>query len=477
MPLFARPKELSFTNSLTGKKERFVPRKKGMALLYSCGPTVYGSVQIGNLRSFVLADTVGRVLTQAGYKAKRVMNITDVGHLVGDGDEGEDKMAVGAKREATTPEAIADRYSKQFLKDIQALNVEVEKMRFPRASDYIKEDIAMVQVLEKKGYTYRTDDGVYFDTSKFPQYGELGGLRKAQLQAGARVEVGDKRSPHDFVLWRTAKPADLQQWDSPWGKGNPGWSIECSAMASALLGKQIDLHTGGEDLAAIHHNNEIAQSECSSGASPFVRYWLHGAFLNANGEKLSKSLGNSFTLDELIAKGINPLALRYFFLQAHYRSPLSFTLEAVQAAGTALEGLWDIARHTKKVSGGAWKRSKSSDELEALLRDDLGTPQALAFLWKEIGNGELTSKEKWGLFVIADQALGLSISHPPVKEVFMLSDLPADVQAIAQARQSAREAKDYASADEHRNALSKRGYAVEDTPSGPVFTPLQKEVE
>ncbi|HYD93585.1 MAG TPA: cysteine--tRNA ligase [Candidatus Paceibacterota bacterium] len=470
-PFGSKTKELFFTNSLTGKKELFVPLRRGRALLYSCGPTVYGPVQIGNLRSFILADLAARALTQAGYRVQRVMNVTDVGHLVGDGDEGEDKMAVGAKREATTPEAIADRYTKQFLEDIAALNIETPQIRFPRASEYIAEDIEMIELLSKKGYTYTTADGVYFDTSKFPSYGELGGLKHAELQAGARVAVGEKRSPHDFVLWRAAKQNDLQQWDSPWGKGNPGWSIECSAMATELLGSQIDIHTGGEDLAAIHHNNEIAQSECSSGKTPFVKYWLHGAFLNANGEKLSKSLGNSFTLGELREKGFHPLSLRYLFLQAHYRSPLSFTLEALTASQEALTRLWRIATD---LGAGATKESAASRRLAAALRDDLGTPQALALLWEALQNHTLSADEKRGVLTCAEAVFGLSLLHPP-KLSFTLAELPEDIQTIAKERESARAAKDYARSDELRIHLQNRGYAVEDTASGPLFTSSEKE--
>lgn len=471
--MWRKPDPLAFTNSLSGEKEAFVPFHSGRATLYSCGPTVYGPVQIGNLRSFVLADLAGRALELAGYKVKRVMNITDVGHMVGDGDTGEDKMAAGAKRDATTPEAIADKYAATFREDIKALNIETGKLKFPRATEYIKENIAMVRKLEKKGHTYRTDDGVYFDTSTFPSYGKLGGLSKADVQA-TRVDASGKKNPQDFVLWRTAKEGDLQQWDSPWGCGNPGWSIECSAMSSSLLGERIDVHTGGEDLAAIHHNNEIAQSECASGKSPFVRYWLHGAFLTVGGEKLSKSLGNSYILSDLTARGIHPLALRYLFLQAHYRSSLSFSFEALSASAEALTRLWRAARGLLS-DGKDTKPSEASKKIKAALLDDLGTAQAIALLWEALSSSALTAPEKRGALEVAEAVLGLSLMNPPgLSQSLSLSALPEDVRQLAQERESARMARDFARSDELRIHLKKRGYAVDDTPSGPLFTRIER---
>lgn len=469
-----KPEPLFFTNSLTGEKEAFTPLKKGHATLYSCGPTVYGPVQIGNLRSFILADLVGRVLHSSGYQTKRVMNITDVGHLVGDGDEGEDKMAAGAKRDNSTPEAIAERYTTLFLEDISLLNIETDKLKFPRATDYIKENIRMVRKLEKKGFTYTTEDGVYFDTTKFDGYGKLGGLSKSDLRSGARVDASGKKHPQDFVLWRTAKANDLQQWDSPWGKGNPGWSIECSAMATKLLGERVDLHTGGEDLASIHHNNEIAQSECASGRHPFVTCWLHGAFLTANGEKLSKSLGNSHTLADITARGIHPLALRYLFLQAHYRSPLSFSFEALAGSAEALTRLWRAAKGLF-AEGTDTKESDASRKIQSQLRDDLGTPQAIATLWEALGSETLTPAQKRGALKAADAVLGLSLLTPPgLSESIPLSDLPKDLQVLAREREEARKERNFARSDELRIHLKDGGYAVEDTPSGPLFTPIER---
>lgn len=465
--------DIRLTNTLTGAKELFKPITTGRVLLYSCGPTVYGPIQIGNLRSFVLGDLVARMLTLSSYRVKRIMNITDVGHMVGDGDGGEDKMAVGAARDATTPEAIAERYTKLFLENIEALGLDTRAIIFPRATGYIKEQIEMIRALEKKGFTYKTGDGVYFDTAKFPDYGMLGGLRNVELRAGARVELGEKRLAHDFALWRTAKPNDLQQWDSPWGKGNPGWSIECSAMATTLLGTQIDIHTGGEDNAPIHHNNEIAQSECASGQHPFVRYWLHGAFLTMGGEKLSKSLGNSYTLKDITDRGFHPLALRYLFLQAHYRSPLSFSWEALEAAREALESLWRKTRALRVASGAKAAPSKASEDLSKAFADDLSTPQALALLWNI--PSELTPQEQWGVIETADAVLGLSLVEPPQdNRITRNEDLPSDLRAIDLERKEARANKDFAKSDGLRIHFEKRGYLVEDTASGTIYIPKQK---
>ena len=468
--------QVFFTDTLSGEKKEFVPITKGKVRLYSCGPTVYGAIHIGNLRSFVLADLVARTLKASGYKVERVMNITDVGHMVGDGDAGDDKLAVGAAREKTTPKAVADKYTKLFMEDIKALGIDTSDFKkFPRATSYIQEDIEMIKALEKKGYTYLTSEGLYFDTTKFPNYGSLLGMKDAQLRAGVRVDMGEKKSPHDFVLWRTAKSNDLQKWNSPWGEGNPGWSIECSAMATALLGTQIDIHTGGEDLASVHHNNEIAQSEAASGKHPFSRYWIHGAFLTMNGEKLAKSAGNSFTLADVVARGIHPLALRYLFLQAHYRSPLSFSWDALAAADTTLQRLWKETSAIKAKARGASKKTKAIELINEAAYDDLATPQVIAQLWMVINDTDLSSEEKWAVIEAVEKLLGLSLTIPPrttLSDSIALSGLPEEIRALATGREEARKNKDFAKSDELRIHLSKRGYAVEDTPSGTTYTKI-----
>ena len=459
------PVQIYFTNTLSGKKEVFIPQKPGVVSMYSCGPTVYGPPHIGNLRAYVFSDTIARVLAAAGYNVRRVINITDVGHLVGDGDEGEDKMAVGAKREKTTPKEIADRYTKIFLDNLHDLNIDVEHIRFPRATEYIKEQIALAQTLEEKGFAYRIKNGLAFDTSRFPAYGKLGNIDIEAQRAGARVEADrEKRNPADFWLWRRAKPGDLQQWDSPWGPGNPGWHIECSAMSRALLGQEIDIHTGGEDHIATHHNNEIAQSEAASGRA-FVRYWMHAAFLTIGGSKISKSLKNDIYLSDILAKNIDPLALRYFFLQAHYRTPLSFSWEALEGAASALERLRRHARETASESKEKREPSEATDRFLSHMRDDLATPQALGALWDSLKSEEFAPEEKFGLLEVADAHLGLELFKAEVVE-----EAPREVRELVARRFAARENKDFAEADRLRQEILKGGYRVDDGPDGPVLT-------
>lgn len=465
-PAVLRP-PVFLTNTLTKNKETFVSQKPGIAKVYSCGPTMYGPVHIGNLRYFVFVDTLSRVLTHADYAVHQVINITDFGHLVTDGDEGEDKMTKGLKREglALTLEnmrLLAERYTARFLTDLEELNIDIGKIDFPRASDYIREQIAFINTLEQKGYAYTTPEGVYFDTAKFPRYGSLGELPTAFLKQHTRIEGTHKHHPADFVLW---KPDAHLGWQSPWGLGFPGWHIECSTMSRSLLGPEIDLHTGGEDLIPIHHNNEIAQSEAASGRT-FAHYWLHSAFLTMNGEKASKSLGNVVYLADILSKGIHPLALRYFFLQAQYRTPLSFTWDALEAAAHALRRLWhtasDIAEESRRKSAHSEVRSR----FLAAMRDDLSTPQALGILWEALKSEEYTPAEKWGLIEDADLHLGLSLLTPPTA----VETLPEEIELLLAKRQTARSAKDFGESDRLRDELEKRGYRVDDGPHGTVLT-------
>lgn len=466
----SKPAQILFTNTLSGRKEVFVPQRPGLALMYSCGPTVYGPAHIGNLRAYVFADILARTLAAAGYRVRRVINITDVGHMVGDGDGGEDKMAVGAARDRTTPEAVAEKYTKLFLENLHELNIDTADITFPRATEYIKEQIALAKTLEEKGFAYRLADGLYFDTQKFPGYGKLGDVAHAKLAAGARVEVvRGKRHPADFALWRIAKQNDLQQWDSPWGRGNPGWHIECSAMIRALLGQEIDIHTGGEDHINVHHNNEIAQSETANSRT-FVHYWMHNAFLTMSGEKASKSLGNVVHLSDVTAKGYHPLALRYFFLQAHYRTPLSFSWDALAGAGSALERLWRVSRETRGAAKGAGASSEARERFLSFVRDDLATPQALSTLWDSLRSEDYTPEEKWGLIEEADAHFGLSLVHPPATGPVIEKDIPQDVRDLLAKRTVARTAHDFETADDIRQDIEQRGYHVEDGPEGPVLT-------
>ena len=464
-----RPSSVFLTNTLSGNKELFIPQKPGLVLLYSCGPTVYDRAHIGNLRAYIFSDTLSRALSAAGYHVRRVINITDVGHLVGDGDRGEDKMNVGAEREHTTPEEIALRYTKLFIDDVGDLNVNTNDILFPRATEYIKEQIALAKTLEEKGFAYRLSDGLYFDTQKFPKYGELGGLSGVSLEAGARVEVvKGKRHPADFVLWRVAKPNDLQQWESPWGRGNPGWHIECSAMIRSLLGQEIDIHTGGEDHINVHHNNEIAQSESANGRT-FVHYWMHSAFLTMNGEKASKSLGNVVYLSEVVEKGFHPLSLRYFFLQAHYRTPLSFSWDALAGASGALERLWKLSQEVAKESKRISASSEARERFLVCMRDDLATPQALGILWDSIKSEEYAPEEKWGLLEDADAHLGLSLTLSHNTKVLQEVDIPDTIREMLSRREVARVSKDFVEADRIRSEIEHSGYRVDDGPDGPVL--------
>ena len=459
-----------FTNTLSGEKELFISQKPRMVTMYSCGPTVYGPAHIGNLRAYVFSDILARVLGGVGYSVRRVINITDVGHLVGDGDTGEDKMTVGAAREKTTPQAIADRYTNEFIDNLSELNIDTGNLKFPRATDYIKEQIALAKTLEEKGFAYRIKNGLAFDTSRFPGYGKLGNIDLSAQKVGARIEADpEKRHPADFWLWRNAKPKDLQQWDSPWGRGNPGWHIECSAMSRALLGQEIDIHTGGEDLAQIHHNNEMAQSEAASGRT-FVHYWIHNAFLTVEGNKISKSLHNDIYLRDIVAKGYSPLSLRYFFLQAHYRTPLSFSWNALAGAAGALDRLWKISRDIADESSRKSASSEARGRFLAALRDDLATPQALGILWDSLKSEEYAPEEKWGLLQDADAHLGLSLLHATPTNVLTETDIPEKIRDMLVHREAARASKDFKQADRIRSDIEKSGYHVDDGPNGPVLT-------
>ena len=439
--------------------------------MYTCGPTVYGPAHIGNLRSYVFSDTIARVLDTANYHVRRVINITDFGHLVSDGDEGEDKMTKGLRREKLSltlenMRRMAEKYTTIFLDDLAELNIDTEQITFPRASDYIAEQIALIKTLEQKEYAYRTSTGVYFDTARFPRYGKLGSVNVRSQQTGVRVEKNtEKRNPADFVLW---KSDDKLGWKSPWGLGFPGWHIECSAMSRALLGQEIDIHTGGEDHIAVHHNNEIAQSEAASGRT-FVHYWMHNAFLTMGGEKASKSLGNVVYLSDVVAKEFHPLALRYFFLQAHYRTPLSFSWDALAGAANALERLWNLSRDIATESKKKSAPSEIRERFLATMRDDLATPQALGVLWDSLRSEEYTPEEKWGLLEDADAHLGLSLLDPPTLSVLNDTDIPEEIKEMLVRRTAARTSGDFNEADRIRDALEKSGYHVDDGPNGPVL--------
>lgn len=465
------------TNTLSGKKEQFIPLKSGQATIYSCGPTVYSRAHIGNLRPHVCADTLSRTLTHAGYRVHRVINITDVGHLTSDADDGEDKVEVRAKRDGVTVAQLTKQYANFFLKDIDELNIDTHHILFPRASEYVNEQVAIAKTLEKKGFAYKIDDGLYFDTTKYHSYGKLGGVNDAQLYAGARVVVNpQKHNPSDFALWKSTPKGvhRLQEWSSPWGRGAPGWHLECSAMARTLLGMEIDIHTGGMDLIATHHNNEIAQSE-SAFDRPLAHYWIHNAFLTMGGNKISKSLHNEIYIDDITKRSIHPLALRYLFHQTHYRTPISFSWEALSGASDALTRLWKLSYEIRNLSLEKAISSEYRYRLITAVRNDLNTAQALAILWEAIRDENITSQEKWGVLIEADTLLGIRCVTPP-SEYKPIADheLPKDVLHMRDERDRAREEEEYTRADTLREDLQKQGYRVED---GAEVTLLYKDVK
>ena len=458
--------KLFLYNSLTRKKQEFKPIKKGAVGLYTCGPTVYNYAHIGNLRSYIFEDILKRVLLYNGYKVKHVINITDVGHLTGDMDMGEDKLEVGAKREGKSARAIAEFYTNAFKKDIKKLNI-LEPDVWCKATDYIKEQIDLIKALEKKGYTYKTSDGIYYDTAKFKNYNKLSHLPLEKLKEGARVEKNlEKKNPTDFALWKFS-PKDVkrqQEWPSPWGVGFPGWHIECSAMSLAILKDQLDIHCGGIDHINVHHTNEIAQSEAATGKK-FFNFWLHNAFLNiAGGKKMAKSEENFLTLENaLIKKGINPLAFRFAALGTHYRKPMEYSEEGIRAAGNGLKHLGNQMRDLTPALSLARRGSINADFKKKFLEainDDLNMPQALAVA-QEVLKSKLADKEKLAAVLDFDKVLGLNLASA-LKE----KKLPAQVEKLAEARQAARNKKDFSKSDKLRKKIEKLGYLVEDTKDG-----------
>ncbi len=398
---------LKLHNTLSGQVEEFQPIEAQTVKMYHCGPTVYGEQHIGNLSMFVFTDILRRTVEYSGYNVRQVINFTDFGHLVSDADEGEDKMTKGLKREGLTPTlenmlAMGQKYARVFLADLEKLNINTRGTQFPFASEYVDAQIELVHKLEEKGLVYRTTDGLYFDTAKFPGYGKLGGLSHAGNEHRV-MENSEKRNAQDFALWKFNP--DLG-WDSHWGKGFPGWHIECSAMIIKLLGPQIDIHTGGVEHVPVHHNNEIAQSEAATGLSPFSRFWLHRAHLQISGAKIAKSDGNTVFLSEIIEKGFSPLAFRYFLLNSTYRATTNFTWEGLEAANNAFEKL---KRFVGPLSTVGEVDLAYQAEFRAKLENDLNTPQALAVLWTLVKDKEVTPENKLATLLDFDTVLGLGL--------------------------------------------------------------------
>lgn len=463
-------------------REVFGPIIPHEVRMYTCGPTVYERASIGNFRAYVTWDILKRLLRSEGLQVTHCMNITDVGHLVGDGDEGQDKMQVTAQKTGKDAWQIAKEYEALFLKDAEALNIELPPAPLLcRATEHIEEQIKLIQILEDKGYVYATSDGMYFDTAKFPDYGKLSGQSLEEKKEGARVETNaEKRNPTDFALWKFSYPGGVNretlsstwderrgtldevypkrhmEWESPWGLGFPGWHLECSAMSRKYLGQPFDIHCGGVDHIPVHHENEIAQSVAAYSV-PLAEFWLHNEFLTIDGQKMSKSLGNVYTLDDCLEHNIEPLAVRYFYLGAHYRSKLNFTWQAAEAAQNALSKLRQMARE--------WEAPAEADvsvlaEFNEHLHDDLNTPAALGVLWDMV-KSDLASERKSATLLQMDESLGLKLDEYVAKPV----QIPEHIAQIAQRRWEARERQDWPEADQLRHELESLGWLMQDRES------------
>ncbi|MBP5631144.1 MAG: cysteine--tRNA ligase [Clostridia bacterium] len=483
-------------NTLSRRKEEFVPQDPNEVKIYSCGPTVYSFAHIGNMRTYVFMDSLRRVLRHEGYTLKHVMNVTDVGHLTSDADDGDDKMEKAAKKEQKSPYEIADFYAKAFFKDLARLNIDRPEI-IAKATEHIDGMIDYVVGLCDKGYGYETSDGIYFDIAKFPGYGKLSRARLDEQLAGGseRVAVNDeKHNPADFALWKKAPKEHIMQWPSPWGMGYPGWHIECSEMSREYLGDLLDIHTGGVDHIPIHHENEIAQSEALIGKKT-VNYWMHGEFLLVDGGKMSKSLGNTYTVDTLIERGYSPLAFRYFCLNGHYRNKLNFTWAALDAAQTALNRLYETllvhknapdTEITDTVPGegrysdmnvmDAWKK-----EFEYAISDDLNIPLAMSVVWKAL-RYKTPNRKIYDFVLSLDDILGLDLEKGTAEaelkaqekkeeeEEELKETIPAEILALSEERMIAKKEKRYADADALRAKIAELGYKVTDTKDGPVIT-------
>lgn len=459
---------LTLYNTLTRRMEEFHPIHSGKAGVYACGPTVYFFAHIGNMRAFLFADVLRRTLAYNDFDATFVMNITDVGHLTDDASEGEDKMIVAMRREGKSAYDIAEFYAQAFFRDLERLNIEPAS-RYPRATEHIAEQIDIVKKLEEKGLTYRTSDGIYFDTSNLPAYGQLSGQKLEEKLAGARVELGEKHHAADFALWKFSVghstssghlPSGRQmEWDSPWGVGFPGWHIECSAMAKKYLGVPFDIHTGGVDHIAVHHENEIAQTLGADGVLE-ANIWMHAEFLTMEGGKMSKSLGNLYTIQDLIDKGFDPLAYRYFTLQAHYRSKLNFSTEALTAAQNALRKLQSEVRDWDAPGVGS---ASHEERFLAAVNADVNTPQALAVVWDLVNDASMPSSTRAASLLKFDKVLGLGLEDSIGKPL----QIPEQIRQLVKQREEARAQKDWEASDRLRDEIAACGFLVEDTPQGP----------
>lgn len=470
-------------NTISRQVEEFTPRQAGKVGLYACGPTVYDFAHLGHLRKYTMDDVLVRVLRHAGYSVHFVENITDVGHLTSDGDTGEDKLEKGAKKYGKTAWDVALEFEEYYWLSMSAMgNLKPDVVC--RATEHITEQLAMVQQLEAKGHTYVIEgDGVYFDTSTFPEYGRLAHLDLDAQQAGSRVEpVAGKRNPADFALWKFERPGEnrAMSWPSPWAERSfPGWHIECSAMSMKYLGEQFDIHTGGIDHIPVHHTNEIAQAEAATGKHPFVNYWVHHNFLRIEGEKMSKSLGNFFTIDDILnhQPTVTPQALRLLFLGAHYRSELNFTWDALagtQKSWEKLVGLWLSWQESDDSTVGEEQvvlAKEYGSRFFSSVEQDLQTPEALAVLWAMVKDEKLSPAQKKELLLEFDQVFGLGFATLDKNSVassqpLRVNTLEPEIQELVAKRKQAREAKDFALADSLRDELASKGYTVVDSVDG-----------
>lgn len=454
--------DLYFYNTLTREKNIFKPIDSNEVKIYSCGPTVYKDATIGNMRTSIFQDVLRKVLRYNGYKIKHVMNITDVGHLVSDGDEGEDKMLKSAREEHKTPLEIAEHYTQLFFNDLEDLNVERPEI-VCKATEHIKEMLEYVKELVENGYAYETSTAIYFDISKLDKYPVLSNLDLKEQKAGARIDVDtEKRNPYDFALWIKAPENHLMKWDSPWGPSYPGWHIECSAMGRKYLGEQFDIHTGGIDLIPTHHENEIAQSKGACGKIP-ANYWMHGEYLLINGGKMSKSLGNTYLVKDIKEKGYNPLVYKLFSYSSHYRNKLNFTWEGIESASKSLErlknGYQNHLKGTDKVDEEII--NKYEEKFHEAINDDLNMPSAMGVVWEVVRN-EDKSPSLAKLLLKFDTVLGLKIDENNSKN----EELPEEILELVEQRKVARENKDWNKSDELRDLITEKGYIVKDTKQG-----------
>ncbi len=461
---------LKLYNTLTKQKEEFKPLKGNEVRIYTCGPTVYSFAHIGNFRAYVFMDTLRRVLKENGYTLKHVMNITDVGHLESDADEGEDKMEKAARKENKNPYEIAAYYTDIFFRDMGRLHIERPEI-IAKATDHISDMLEFVKTLIKNGYAYETSKAIYFDISKLDKYPVLSNRNLDDQIAGARVDVDpEKRNPYDFAVWIKAPENHIMKWESPWGLSYPGWHLECSAMGRKYLGDEFDIHTGGVDHIPTHHENEIAQSKGCTGHVPAKR-WMHVEFLQVNGGKMSKSLGNTYTLDQLQEKGIEPLAYKMFCYTAHYRTKLNFTFESALSTQKALnrlrEGYLTHLQNNAKIDEEEIKEYKQRF-LDAV-NDDLNMPLAMGIVWEVVRNNK-KSKQFADLLLEFDRILGLDLENSKkyLEEQEKL-ELPKEILELVEQRKIARENKDWAESDRIRDLLKEKGYTVKDTKEGQII--------